>query len=345
MTRATVTGAYGLVGANLVRALLGQGVEVRVADVRRTDALDGLDVEHVEADVLDPKALAAAFDGADVVFHLAAIISIAGDPTGKVWEVNVDGPRNAGTAAREAGVERFVHCSSVHAFDLHTCGPSLDEDGPRTLGTHAPVYDRSKFAGEQALREAADDELDLVIVNPTGVIGIHDHAPSRIGETILQLRDNKIPVNVGGGFDFVDVRDLADGMLSAWKQGRTGENYLLSGTRISIKELGQIVSALTGSTVPPNRLAAVADHAAGSAGDEADPGRHDSDLHARLAPRAPLLPVGQPLQGGHRAGLPGTSDPRDGGRHPRLVRRTWPLRNEASPVHAGPRWSRRAGVA
>lgn len=100
MTRATVTGAYGLVGANLVRALLGQGVEVRAADVRRTDALDGLDVEHVEADVLDPKALAAAFDGADVVFHLAAIISIAGDPTGKVWEVNVDGPRNAGTAAR-----------------------------------------------------------------------------------------------------------------------------------------------------------------------------------------------------------------------------------------------------
>lgn len=344
MTRATVTGAYGLVGANLVRALLGQGVEVRVADVRRTGALDGLDVEHVEADVLDPKALAAAFDGADVVFHLAAIISIAGDPTGKVWEVNVDGPRNAGTAAREAGVERFVHCSSVHAFDLHTCGPSLDEDGPRTLGTHAPVYDRSKFAGEQALREAADDELDLVIVNPTGVIGIHDHAPSRIGETILQLRDNKIPVNVGGGFDFVDVRDLADGMLSAWKQGRTGENYLLSGTRISIKELGQIVSALTGSTVPRIDLPLSLITPLGALVMKLTPG-DTTPIFTPDSLRAPLLPVGQPLQGGHRAGLPGTSDPRDGGRHPRLVRRTWPLRNEASPVHAGPRWSRRAGVA
>lgn len=306
-----------------------------VADVRRTGALDGLDVEHVEADVLDPKALAAAFDGADVVFHLAAIISIAGDPTGKVWEVNVDGPRNAGTAAREAGVERFVHCSSVHAFDLHTCGPSLDEDGPRTLGTHAPVYDRSKFAGEQALREAADDELDLVIVNPTGVIGIHDHAPSRIGETILQLRDNKIPVNVGGGFDFVDVRDLADGMLSAWKQGRTGENYLLSGTRISIKELGQIVSALTGSTVPRIDLPLSLITPLGALVMKLTPG-DTTPIFTPDSLRAPLLPVGQPLQGGHRAGLPGTSDPRDGGRHPRLVRRTWPLRNEASPVHAGP---------
>ena len=250
MTRATVTGAYGLVGANLVRALLDQGVEVRAADVRRTDALDDLDVEHVEADVLDPAALADAFDGADVVFHLAAMISIVGDPTGKVWEVNVEGPRNAGTAARRAGVTRLVHCSSVHAFDLHLCGPSLDEDGPRTLGAHAPAYDRSKYAGEQALREAADDDLDVVIVNPTGVIGIHDHGPSRIGETILQLRDNKIPVNVAGGFDFVDARDLVDGMIGAWRSGRTGENYLLSGTRISIKELGRIVASLTGSKPP-----------------------------------------------------------------------------------------------
>ncbi|MFZ2605370.1 NAD-dependent epimerase/dehydratase family protein [Candidatus Microthrix parvicella] len=250
MTRATVTGAYGLVGANLVRALLDQGVVVRAADVRRTDSLDGLDVEHVEADVLDPEALGAAFADADVVFHLAAMISIVGDPTGKVRQVNVQGPRNAGTAARAAGVGRFVHCSSVHAFDLHSCGPSLDETGPRTAGAPAPAYDQSKFAGEQALREAAGTDLDFVIVNPTGVIGIHDHGPSRVGETILELRDNKIPVNVGGGFDFVDVRDLVDGMIAAWRQGRTGENYLLSGTRISIKELAQIVSSFTGSRVP-----------------------------------------------------------------------------------------------
>ena len=250
MTRATVTGASGLVGANLVRRLLEAGVEVRAADLRRSVAIDDLDIDFVEVDVRDATSLAAAFQGADVVFHLAAMISIVGDPTGDVWEVNVGGPANAANAARSAGVTRFVHCSSVHAFDLEKCGPSLDETGPRTIGDHAPVYDRSKFAGEQGLLAAAGDELDVVIVNPTGVIGRHDHTPSRTGETILQLRDRKIPVNVAGGCDFVDVRDVVDGLIAAWEHGRTGENYLLSGTRISIKELGQLVAGLTDTRAP-----------------------------------------------------------------------------------------------
>ena len=250
MTRATVTGASGLVGANLVRSLLDRGIEVCAADLRRSAALDGLDVEYVEADVRNRSSLEAAFTGSDVVFHLAAMISIVGDPTGDVWKVNVDGPANAVNAAREAGVTRFVHCSSVHAFDLEKCGPSLDETGPRTLGEHAPVYDRSKFAGEQGLLNAAGDDVDVVIVNPTGVIGRHDYAPSRMGETMLQLRDRVIPVNVSGGFDFVDVRDVADGLIAAWEKGRTGENYLLSGTRITIKELGQLVAGFTHTRAP-----------------------------------------------------------------------------------------------
>lgn len=250
MTRATVTGASGLVGTNLIRSLLDAGIEVRAADLHRSPGLEGLDFEFVEVDVCDRPSLTAAFEGADVVFHLAAMISLVGDPTGDVWRVNVGGPANAVHAARDAGVTRFVHCSSVHAFDLEKCGPSLDETGPRTIGDHAPVYDRSKFAGEQGLLKAAADDVDVVIANPTGVIGRHDHAPSRMGETMLQLRDRVIPVNVSGGFDFVDVLDVADGLIAAWKHGRTGENYLLSGTRITIKELGQLVAEFSDTRAP-----------------------------------------------------------------------------------------------
>lgn len=245
-----VTGAYGLVGTNLVRSLLDVGSEVRAVDITRGASLDGLDVEYREADVLDPESLTRAFDGVEVVFHLAAVVSITGDPTGQVWKVNAEGPRNAARAALECGVRRFVHCSSVHAFDLENCGPSLDEAGPRTVGDHAPVYDRSKYAGEQGARSVIEDGLDAVIVNPTGLIGPHDHAPSRMGETILRFRDGAIPVNVGGGFDFVDVRDLVAGMLAAVERGRTGANYLLSGTRISMKELGRLVADHCGSRVP-----------------------------------------------------------------------------------------------
>lgn len=248
--RVTVTGAGGLLGTNLVRMLLARGDDVRAADVQPSAALEGSGAEQVIADVLDPAGLEAAVADADVVYHLAALISIVGDPTGNVWRVNVDGPGNVARTAARAGVRRLVHCSSVHAFDLERCGPSLDEDGPRTVGEHAPVYDRSKYAGEQAVLTAAGDDLEVVIVNPSGIIGPHDHGPSRMGETIRQLRDGDIPVNVGGGFDFVDVRDVVDGILAAADRGRPGENYLLSGTRITIKELGELVAAHCGTRPP-----------------------------------------------------------------------------------------------
>lgn len=246
----TVTGAGGLVGANLVRELLARDVTVRAADLRSSPALDGLDLEFVEADVVDPASLDAAVAGSEVVYHLAAMISIVGDPTGKVHQVNVEGPANVARAAARAGVRRVVHCSSVHAFDLERCGPSLDEEGPRTIGDHAPAYDRSKYAGEQAILAAAGTDIDVVIVNPSGVIGPHDYGPSRMGETIRQFRDHQIPVNIGGGFDFVDVRDVVDGLLGAAEGGRPGENYLLSGTRITIRELGELVAAHSGAKPP-----------------------------------------------------------------------------------------------
>lgn len=247
---AAVTGAYGHLGANLVRSLLDDGVSVRAVDIARGASLDGLDVEHVEADVLDPDSLLGAFEGVDAVFHLAAMVSVTGDPTGRVWKVNVDGAHNAARAALEKGVRRFVHCSSAHAYDIENCGPSLDEEGPRSVRYDAPVYDRSKYAGEQRVRSVIEDGLDAVIVNPTGIVGPHDYAPSRMGETILRFRDGAIPVNIGGGFDFVDVRDLAAGMRAAAERGRTGANYLLSGTRISIRELSVLVAAHYGRRAP-----------------------------------------------------------------------------------------------
>lgn len=245
-----VTGGYGFVGTNLVRALLERGDEVRVVDKRETDSLAGLDVEHLRVDVLDSEALERAFSGANTVFHLAAVISIVGDPTGEVHRTNVDGPRNASQAALACGVKRFVHCSSVHAFDLERCGPELAESAPRTTMGHSPAYDRSKNQGENEVRDAIAEGLDAVIVNPSGIVGPNDYEPSRLGELLLQMRNRTLPVNIRGGFDFVDVRDVVAGMLAAERSGRTGENYLLSGHRLSMDEVAELAESVTGVEGP-----------------------------------------------------------------------------------------------
>jgi dihydroflavonol-4-reductase len=251
--RVVVTGATGHVGANLVRTLVARGDQVKVVVRARTTALAGVEVERVSGDVRDAASLRAAFTGAEVVYHLAAVISITGDPSGEVRAVNVDGARNAAEAALAAGVRRLVHCSSVHAFDLYLrnkVGP-IDETWPR-VPDYPPhfAYDRSKAAGELAVRDAIGRGLEAVIVHPSGVVGPYDFGPSRMGRVLLQLQRRTLPSLVEGAFDFVDVRDVADGLIAASERGTPGENYLLTGNHVKIAELAAAAQAITGIRPP-----------------------------------------------------------------------------------------------
>lgn len=245
-----VTGAAGHVGANLVRALVAEGRAVRAVVHRDRRALAGLPVEVVQADVTDPASLRAAFQGARRAFHLAAVISISGDRGGRVQRVNVEGARNVAEAALAAGVERLVHCSSIHAFRIYGAA-RVDEATPRADPSQG-AYDRSKAAGEQALRAVMARGLDAVIVHPTGVIGPYDFGPSRMGRVLLDLAHRRLPALVDGGFDWVDARDVAKGLLAAEARGRAGGNYLLSGRWHAMAEVAALAEAVTG--VRPPRL-------------------------------------------------------------------------------------------
>ncbi len=248
-----VTGGTGHIGANLVRELLDRGESVR-ALVRSTGsrALAGLDVEQVVGDIRHRDSLAAAFDGADVVFHLAALISIVGDRDGQVHETNVVGAENAATAALECNVRRFVHMCSIHAFDMTPTGHSISEQTARCdeSGRRTWAYDRSKAEGERRVRRLIDDGLDAVIVHPTGVIGPVDFAPSRMGRVFVNLRTRRLPGLVAGGFDFVDVRDVVSATIAAAELGRTGESYILSGSYQPIPELARLAENETGARPP-----------------------------------------------------------------------------------------------
>ena len=249
MSLTAVTGASGFLGGVLVPMLLAQGRRVRAIDRHRGPALEGLDVEFVKADVTQPSSLGAALSGADVVHHLVARISIVGDPDGEVWAVNVDGAGNVAAAARAAGVRRYVHCSSIHAFDLDAPG-ALDENGARSTSEALPVYDRSKAAGEERVRAEIARGLDAVIVNPSGIIGPHDYAPSRMGHVFLGLFRGAVPANVDGAFDWVDVRDVAEGIIAAEGHGRTGQNYLLPGQRATVAEMAAACARVAGVRPP-----------------------------------------------------------------------------------------------
>jgi dihydroflavonol-4-reductase len=250
-----VTGGSGYVGTNLVLALRAAGRPVRVVDLRRPGISDP-EVSWIQADVRDRAAMRRAFAGADVGYHLAAIISLVGGQRGRVASVNVGGVRSVAEAALASGV-RLVHCSSVHAFNAKAgAGTRADrrvtESSPRAVDPRLPAYDRSKAAGEAALREVVARGLDAVVVNPTGILGPRDDGPSRIGAGLYALWRRRLPATVGGGFDWVDVRDVVRGLVAAEARGRTGESYLLPGHRCSVRDLLVLAAGVGGVPAPPS---------------------------------------------------------------------------------------------
>src|SRR5262249_43483458 len=148
------------------------------------------------------------------------------------------------------GVRRLVHASSVHAFLPAGEGGVTDETRPPNLAPDTPFYDRSKALGERAVREVVDRGLDAVIVNPTGMLGPHVFRPRLHPRVLLDLYFNTLPTLVEGGFDWVDVRDVAGGAMAAEKKGRRGERYLLSGHWCSVRELRDVVARVTGRPGP-----------------------------------------------------------------------------------------------
>ncbi len=246
-----VTGATGHIGNVLVRKLLEKKEKVRAFFWRGEDTtpLDGLDVERFPGDVLDKRSLLEAMEGVDTVYHLAGVISIMPGRDPLVWRVNVEGTRNVLEAAREMGVKRLVYTSSIHALRRIPPGRAMDE----TLGydpeTPYGEYDRSKAAASLEVLKAAREGLDAVIACPTGVIGPYDFRGSEMGEVLRSAAYGRPMFYVEGAYDFVDVRDVAEGLIAAHDKGKRGESYILGGHKISVRELIAAVRRATGKAI------------------------------------------------------------------------------------------------
>ena len=247
--RAYVTGASGFIGSHVVRLLRDAGWEV------------GEDF----VDVGDTAELRRAMDGADAVFHLAALYGFRGEAA-EFSRVNVEGTRNVLAAARAAGVARVVHTSTCA-----TCGPvagraATEEDEPPAWELSVP-YKATKLAAERIALAAARDGADVVVVNPTTPVGEGDVTPTPTGRMVRGVATGRFRAYLGGtGINLVDVRDVARGHLLAWERGRAGERYLLGGEDLTLGEAFAMIARVAGRRPPRLRVPYAAARAAAAVG-------------------------------------------------------------------------------
>jgi dihydroflavonol-4-reductase len=243
-----VTGGTGLIGANLVRLLQRERRSVRLL-VRKDSKIslfdDRSNLQFVVGDITDLDSITAASVGVENVYHLAAKVKITRRMTEGIWRTNVIGTENVIRAAQVNRVNRLIYCSTVDALGLPEGPEAATEQTPWNwdrLGVEN-AYARSKYEAHQRVLAAARQGLDAVLVCPAFVFGEYDSHPSS-GRLIQAIAQRRLPGYPSGGNNFVDVRDVTQGMLSAAELGRAGEAYILGGSNLTYREIFSIIAAI-----------------------------------------------------------------------------------------------------
>jgi dihydroflavonol-4-reductase len=252
-----VTGASGHIGAHVVRHLLAQGRAVR-ALVRPTSnlkGLQGLDVELVRGDVLEPASLLPAVRGCSVLYHLAAVVAEWTHDPAVIYKTAIDGTTNILQAvAHTSGIERLIYTSSVAAVGLSHSPQELRNESH--YNSQDPThYAVAKTRAERLAKERAEQhQLPLVIVNPAVVLGPYDYRPTPATQIVARYLKYRLPIYLDAGMNIVHADDVARGHLLAEQHGRLGERYILSGDNLTIRELFSMLAHLVGRRPPSLKL-------------------------------------------------------------------------------------------
>ena len=246
-----VTGATGFIGGNLARELWRRGDDVRALVRPESNRLtiEDTGIVPMEGDILDRGSVDRAVQACEAVFHLAAAYTFwSRDPAG-VSRTNVQGTVNVLEAARQAGVSRTVYTSTVSTIGLPKDGLG-DEDTPLDPKSLHGDYKRSKLQAEQATLAMAAEGMPVVVVNPTAPVGPWDVKPTPTGRMVLDFLRRRVPAYLKTGMNLVDVADVVDGHILALEKGKSGERYILGNRNVSLKEIFDILSNLTGMPAP-----------------------------------------------------------------------------------------------
>lgn len=257
-----VTGANGHLGSTIINLLLKEKKKVR-AFVLENDVLH-LDkkVEIIRGNITDKKSIYPLFKDLEnkevIVIHCAGIVTIASKFDQKVYDVNVVGTKNIADVALEYKVKKFIHVSSVHAIveEKDKIIKEVDKFYPDKV---EGLYAKTKAEASNYILDMSKKGLNAIVVHPSGIIGPGNYGKGHLSQLIIDYLNNRLTAIVKGGYDFVDVRDVADGILKAIEKGRVGECYILSNRYFEIKEIINLLHEVTNhkpiKTILPNWFA------------------------------------------------------------------------------------------
>lgn len=250
-----ITGANGHLGGTIVRMLNGRPVQVRGLVFGDKKKQDTGSIHYYSGDVREPETLRPLFEGCEdletIVIHTAGIIDISNHVSPELYDVNVNGTKNILALCREYPVKRLVYVSSVHAIPEQKRGNVTGEIRDFSPDAVVGGYAKTKAEATREVRRAAQEGLDAVVVHPSGILGPYDRSGNHLVQMVAEYLHGTLPACVKGGYDFVDVRDVAEGCLLAAEKGRKGECYILSDRYCEIREVLEIAGAVSGKKKLP----------------------------------------------------------------------------------------------
>ncbi len=251
-----LTGATGFVGSHVAHSFADQGAHLRllVRQKSRLDNLAGMKAETVIGDLRDVPGLRSAMEGCEILVHVAADYRLWVRDPEAMLQANVEGTRALLRQAREQGIRRVVYTSSVATMGFKSDGTIIDERTPVALTDMIGHYKRSKYLAEQEAIAAAQDGQQVMILNPTSPIGTHDIKPTPTGQIVVDFLNKRFPAYMDTGLNLVDVKEVASAHLAAVTLGTPGEAYILGGENLTLKQILDKMSAITGLPSPTMKV-------------------------------------------------------------------------------------------
>lgn len=245
-----ITGAKGHLASTIIRYLRKENCHIRGLILPSENGEDDLQVTFYKGDVSKFQSLEEIFSNAEcnevVVIHTAGMISIDKEVSPRMYQVNVEGTKNVIAQCLRHHVKRLVYVSSVHAIPERTDGRTISEIDHFSKDMVTGAYAETKAEATQAVLDACNSGLEAVVVQPSGIVGPYDNGNNYMVQMIKMCISGKLPAGVAGGYDFVDVRDVAKGCLAAADCGKPGNSYILSNRYVSIREILEYVRNVTG---------------------------------------------------------------------------------------------------